>query len=40
LGEFGERLQKEYKRFVPKHPLSGALITSGAWDTRPEPITL
>lgn len=27
LGEFGERLQKEYKRFVPKHPLSGALVT-------------
>ena len=27
LGEFGERLQKEYKRFVPKHPLSGALAT-------------
>ena len=27
LGEFGDRLQKEYKRFVPKHPLSGALVT-------------
>ena len=27
LGEFGERLQTEYKRFVPKHPLSGALVT-------------
>jgi reductive dehalogenase len=26
-GEFGERPQKEYKRFVPKHPLSGALVT-------------
>jgi reductive dehalogenase len=31
LGEFGTRLQKEYKRFVPKHPLSGALVSmSGA----------
>jgi reductive dehalogenase len=30
-GEFGAKLQKEYKRFVPKHPLSGALVTmSGA----------
>jgi len=27
LGEFGQRLQSEYKRFVPKHPLSGALVT-------------
>jgi hypothetical protein len=27
LGEFGQRLQTEYKRFVPKHPLSGALVT-------------
>jgi reductive dehalogenase len=27
LGEYGKRLQKEYKRFVPKHPLSGALAT-------------
>lgn len=27
LGEYGERLQTEYKRFVPKHPLSGALVT-------------
>ncbi|MBW1735830.1 MAG: reductive dehalogenase [Deltaproteobacteria bacterium] len=24
-GEFGPRLEKEYKRFVTKHPLSGAL---------------
>ncbi len=31
LGEFGPRLQREYKRFVPKHPLSGALVAmSGA----------
>lgn len=39
LGEFGERLQKEYKRFVPKHPLSGALVTmagalGGIWSMR------
>lgn len=26
LGHFGSRLQKEYRRFVPKHPLSGALL--------------
>ncbi|MCP4693788.1 MAG: hypothetical protein GY859_37485, partial [Desulfobacterales bacterium] len=26
-GDFGPRLQREYKRFVPKHPLSGALVT-------------
>ena len=26
-GEYGEHLKKEYKRFVPKHPLSGALCT-------------
>ena len=26
-GEFGTKLQKEYKRFVAKHPLSGALVT-------------
>jgi reductive dehalogenase len=28
-GEYGEHLQKEYKRFVGKHPLSGALCTMG-----------
>jgi reductive dehalogenase len=27
LGEYGPRLQHEYKRFVPKYPLSGALVT-------------
>lgn len=27
LGEYGPRLAKEYKRFVPKQPLSGALVT-------------
>lgn len=27
LGEFGPRLQREYKRFVPKHPLSGSLVS-------------
>jgi 3-chloro-4-hydroxyphenylacetate reductive dehalogenase len=26
-GEFGEHMRKEYKRFVPKHPLSGALVS-------------
>jgi len=26
-GEYGEFIQKEYKRFVPKHPLSGALVS-------------
>ena len=26
-GEFGPFLQKEYKRFVPKYPLSGALVS-------------
>ncbi|MCF6249375.1 MAG: reductive dehalogenase [Desulfobacula sp.] len=26
-GEYGESLKKEYKRFVGKHPLSGALCT-------------
>lgn len=26
-GEFGTFLQKEYRRFVPKYPLSGALVT-------------
>lgn len=26
-GEYGEQIKKEYKRFVPKHPLSGALVT-------------
>ncbi len=26
-GDFGPKLQREYKRFVPKHPLSGALVT-------------
>ncbi len=30
-GEYGAKLQKEYRRFVPKYPLSGALVTmSGA----------
>ena len=24
-GDYGERLQKEFRRFVPKHPLSGAI---------------
>ena len=24
-GDYGEKLQKEFRRFVPKHPLSGAL---------------
>ena len=24
-GDYGPKLQKEFKRFVPKHPLSGAL---------------
>ena len=24
-GDYGPTLQKEFKRFVPKHPLSGAL---------------
>jgi reductive dehalogenase len=27
LGEFGPHIKKEYKRFVAKHPLSGALDT-------------
>ena len=27
MGEFGPKLQREYKRFVPKHPLSGALVS-------------
>lgn len=42
LGQYGERLQREYKRFVPKHPLSGALVSmAGALGplvdyTRPE----
>jgi reductive dehalogenase len=27
MGEYGEFLKKEYKRFVPKHPLSGAIVT-------------
>jgi len=26
-GDFGPRLQQEFLRFVPKHPLSGALVT-------------
>jgi 3-chloro-4-hydroxyphenylacetate reductive dehalogenase len=26
-GDLGERLQREFTRFVPKHPLSGALVT-------------
>ena len=26
-GDFGPFLQKEYKRFVPKYPLSGAMVT-------------
>jgi 3-chloro-4-hydroxyphenylacetate reductive dehalogenase len=31
MGEFGPRLAAEYRRFVPKHPLSGAIVTmSGA----------
>lgn len=25
-GEYGEFLEKEYKRFVPKSPLSGSLV--------------
>lgn len=24
-GDYGERLQKEFRRFVPKHPISGAM---------------
>lgn len=24
-GDYGERLQKEFRRFVPKHPISGAI---------------
>lgn len=27
LGHYGPQLQKEYKRFVPKYPLSGALVS-------------
>ena len=27
LGQYGPRLQREYKRFVPKHPLSGSLVS-------------
>ena len=26
-GDFGERIAREYRRFVPKHPLSGALVS-------------
>jgi len=26
-GDFGEQIAKEYRRFVPKHPLSGALVS-------------
>ena len=26
-GDFGPRIQKEFPRFVPKHPLSGSLVT-------------
>ncbi len=26
-GEYGDRIAREYGRFVPKHPLSGALVT-------------
>ncbi len=26
-GDFGSQIQAEYKRFVPKHPLSGALVS-------------
>ena len=26
-GDFGPRLETEFKRFVPKHPLSGSLVT-------------
>ncbi|MDJ0763353.1 MAG: reductive dehalogenase [Myxococcota bacterium] len=29
IGNFGPRLKQEYKRFVPKHPLSGALVAMG-----------
>lgn len=48
LGHFGPYLQKEYGRFVPKHPLSGALlamsktlagIVDGAVGLKPAPLT-
>lgn len=48
LGHFGPYLQEEYRRFVPKHPLSGALLNmsrtlAGAVDgsagLKPAPLT-
>jgi reductive dehalogenase len=47
-GEYGERLQKEYGRFMPKYPLSGALLAmskqladavDGPVDVKPAPST-
>ncbi len=47
-GDFGDFLQKEYRRFVPKHPLSGALsamastmggVVSGPVGPQPAPLT-